>query len=69
MQDTGKAVNQVIRMVKEGKVLSQQGVDVDIQADTVCIHGDGPHALEFARHIRQALADAGITVQAVGRSA
>jgi UPF0271 protein len=69
IQDTDKAVAQVIRMVKEGKVRSQQGVDVAIQADTVCIHGDGPHALEFARHIRQALTDAGITVQAVGRSA
>ncbi|SFU96930.1 LamB/YcsF family protein [Alicyclobacillus macrosporangiidus] len=69
IEDTDKAVAQVIRMVKEGKVRSQQGVDVAIQADTVCIHGDGPHALEFARHIRQALTDAGITVQAVGRSA
>ncbi|MCL6517559.1 5-oxoprolinase subunit PxpA [Alicyclobacillus sp.] len=69
IQDTERAVAQVIRMVKEGKVRSQQGVDVDIQADTVCIHGDGPHAVEFARHIKQALADAGITVQAVGRSA
>ncbi|MCL6599650.1 MAG: LamB/YcsF family protein [Alicyclobacillus macrosporangiidus] len=69
IQDTDKAVAQVIRMVKEGKVRSQQGVDVAIQADTVCIHGDGPHALEFARHIKQALTDAGITVQAVGRSA
>lgn len=63
--DDHQAVNQVIRMVKEKKVLSQQGVDVPIQADTICIHGDGEHALVFARMIRQQLAASGITVRSV----
>lgn len=45
--DTKQSVAQVVRMVQEGKVLSQQGVDVSIQADTVCIHGDGAHALDL----------------------
>lgn len=63
--DDELAVRQVIRMVKEGKVLSQQGKEVAIQADTVCIHGDGPHALVFARKIRESLQQAGILVQAV----
>ncbi len=49
------AVAQVIRMVKEGKVLSQQGSDVALKADTICIHGDGAHALSFARHVRESL--------------
>ncbi|NDK57460.1 LamB/YcsF family protein [Pontibacter sp. BT213] len=56
------AIKQVVRMVKEGKVLSQQGTDVIIQADTICIHGDGPHALEFARYIRQVLENERINV-------
>lgn len=55
-----KSVEQVIRMVKEGLVRSQQGVDVAIQADTICIHGDCAHALEFARKIRLALQKADI---------
>ncbi|MFS0723935.1 LamB/YcsF family protein [Paenibacillus sp. 1P07SE] len=63
------ATAQVIRMIEEGKVMSRQLVDVDIQADTICIHGDGDHALTFARTIRKALAQAGITVRAVGRTA
>lgn len=67
IRDADQAVAQVIRMVKEGKVRSQQGTDVEIRADTVCIHGDGPNAVEFARRIRQALAAAGIAVKAVGR--
>ena len=64
--DDHQALAQVIRMVKEKKVLSQQGVDVPIQADTICIHGDGAHALAFARLIRQQLEASAITVQAVG---
>lgn len=62
--DPAKATSQVLRMVQEGKVQSQQGTDVNIQADTVCIHGDGPHALEFARHIREILDQSGIVVAA-----
>lgn len=61
-----QAIAQVIRMVKDKTVLSQQGTAVTIQADTVCIHGDGQHALEFARQIRESLASANVLVQAVG---
>ncbi|RAK18211.1 UPF0271 protein [Anoxybacillus vitaminiphilus] len=60
-----EAIRQVIRMVKEGKVRSQQGVDVNIQADTICIHGDGPHALTFAKKIREDLTESGIVVQSI----
>ena len=63
--DTEEAVQQVIRMVKEGVVRSVQGEDVAIQADTVCIHGDGAHALAFARSIRQLLGQADIAVQSI----
>ncbi|RNI28680.1 LamB/YcsF family protein [Rufibacter latericius] len=60
-----EAVRQVVRMVKEGQVLSQQGVDVPIKADTVCIHGDGAHAVEFARIIREVLTQENISLQAL----
>ncbi|NHM33660.1 5-oxoprolinase subunit PxpA [Neobacillus terrae] len=65
--DDKKAIDQVIRMVKEGKVLSQQGIDIDIKADTVCIHGDGAHALAFAREIREQLANSEVNVQTLER--
>jgi UPF0271 protein len=52
--------------VKEGTVRTQQGMDVSIQADTVCIHGDSTHALGFARHIREVLRGEGILLQAKG---
>ncbi|WP_425058839.1 5-oxoprolinase subunit A [Sporomusa carbonis] len=62
--DHKQAVSQVVRMVKEGTVLSQQGTDIAIKADTVCIHGDGSQALVFARQIREVLERSGICVQA-----
>ncbi|MBG9588686.1 LamB/YcsF family protein [Cytobacillus firmus] len=60
--DHSAAVNQVIRMVKEGKVHSVQGTDVAIEANTICIHGDGESALVFAQYIPKALNEAGIQV-------
>ena len=68
ISDQRQAAAQVIRMVAEGKVRSLQGTDVDIQADTICIHGDGAHAVEFAESLRASLADAGIAVQPAGLS-
>jgi len=61
-----EAVQQVVRMIKEGQVLSRQGQDIAVKADTVCIHGDGKHALEFARKIREYLLNSGIAVKAMG---
>ena len=62
--DQEKALQQVLRMVKEGIVTSLQGTAVPINADTICIHGDGPHALEFARYLYQKLNEEGITLKA-----
>ncbi|PLT33752.1 LamB/YcsF family protein [Bacillus sp. V5-8f] len=60
------AISQVIRMVKECNVIAVQGVDISIDADTICIHGDGEHALDFAKYINKALTDAGITITKIG---
>jgi UPF0271 protein len=62
IEDEELAVARVLRMALEGKVSGRDGRDVAIQADTVCIHGDQPKALTFARRLREALAGAGIEV-------
>ncbi|WP_082233293.1 LamB/YcsF family protein [Halobacillus massiliensis] len=61
LTDPQEAIQQVIRMVKENKVHTVQGQDITIKAQTICIHGDGQTALEFADNISSSLADAGIT--------
>jgi len=68
ISDPAHAVNQVVRMVKEGKVLTQQDIEIPLKADTVCIHGDSSHALLFARRIRESLQQSGISVEAVRRT-
>ena len=50
--DEAVAINQIVKMVKEGTVTSVQGTDVALKAETICIHGDGTHAVEFAKRAR-----------------
>jgi 5-oxoprolinase (ATP-hydrolysing) subunit A len=63
---TNVAVTQVIRMIKEKIVVSDQGNPVPIVAETICIHGDGTHAVQFAKEIRETLEANGITIKACG---
>lgn len=53
--DEQEAIDRVIRMVKEKKVTAVTGRDISIQADSVCVHGDGVKALAFVEKIRAAL--------------
>jgi 5-oxoprolinase (ATP-hydrolysing) subunit A len=58
-----RAVEQVIQMVQHGTVKTLQGSEITIQADTVCIHGDGEHAVKFAKQIHKRLHEANIRIQ------
>lgn len=64
IHDTGEAVARTLRMVREGVVQAVSGETVPLQAQTVCLHGDGPHALAFALALHSALREAGITLRA-----
>lgn len=61
--DEEQSLAQVLRMVQEGKVRTLSGADIDVTADTICVHGDGSKALAFANKIRQKLTEAGVKVQ------
>lgn len=63
--DPDRAVDQVLQMVREGAVSAASGRIIPIEADTVCIHGDGEHALSFAGSLRCALEREGIRVSAL----
>ena len=66
IHDRDTAINRVIRMVKEGKVTSVTGEDINIQADTICVHGDNPSAVLFVQEIRKALEKENIKVEPMG---
>ena len=58
------ASNQVLRMITEGVVESQEGQDIAIEASSICIHGDHPNSVEIATHLRAALEANAISVKA-----
>ncbi|KMJ60398.1 LamB/YcsF family protein [Bacillus sp. LL01] len=66
IHDADLAVERVLRMVKEGKVTDVEGHDISIQADTICVHGDEPEALEFVRKLREKLEEEKVGIQAFG---
>jgi UPF0271 protein len=65
IEDEDLAVARVIRMVKEGTVETVTGKEIPIQADSVCVHGDGPKALAFVKKIRAALEQEEIRIASI----
>ena len=63
IDDPASAMAQAVQMVIERKVGSLEGKDVDLRVDTICIHGDSPHALTFAQAISEGLRAEGIEVK------
>jgi len=59
------AIAQVWQMLEAGTVLSTNGKAVSLEPDTICIHGDGAHAVAFAQKIHASLQEKGILIKAV----
>jgi UPF0271 protein len=64
LHDPKEAAQRVLRMLREGKVLSVEGRDVDVRGETICVHGDTPGAVEFARELRTQLERDGVRISA-----
>lgn len=59
-----QALLQVLQVIKDKTVTSTSGKLINMEADTLCIHGDGPHAVEFVKTIRSGLEKENITIAA-----
>ena len=64
--DEDEAVRRVVAMVEKGTVTAITGKEIPLQADSVCVHGDSPKALNFVQKIRTAFQAAGIQVAPLG---
>jgi 5-oxoprolinase (ATP-hydrolysing) subunit A len=64
LRDPKEAAARVLRMLREGKVRSVEGHDVDVRGETICVHGDTPGAVEFARELRAQLEREGVRISA-----
>jgi UPF0271 protein len=62
IHDKEVAIPRVVKMVTEGKVTAINGEEINIQADSICVHGDNPEALKFVEQIRNALTNAGVQI-------
>src|SRR5258705_3401510 len=62
IEDAAASVKQVLAMVEEGYVTSLAGKRVPVAADTLCLHGDQPGAVTFAKKLRETFKERGIAV-------
>ena len=62
IKDPKLAIEQTLSMVRDGEIISRTGKRLNVQIDTVCIHGDEPTAVPVATMVRQGLEAAGISV-------
>jgi UPF0271 protein len=59
------AAAQALQMINDKTVTAVSGKKIPVVAETICIHGDGPHAVEFAQAIYQALKQHHIAIKAI----
>ncbi|MFZ7102135.1 MAG: LamB/YcsF family protein [Peptococcaceae bacterium] len=63
VHDKDQAVSRTVRMVTEGKVTAVNGEEINIKADSICVHGDNPYAIAFVKEIRNALKKAQVSIE------
>jgi UPF0271 protein len=66
IHDEEEAITRIKRMIFEGKVTTIEGKDIDIKADSICVHGDNPYAVNFVKNIRASLESEGIKIKNIG---
>ena len=62
--DQSESTQQVLLMIKQQQVISINQKTVSLSAETLCLHGDGAHAIEFAKSINKRLKQEGINIKA-----
>jgi 5-oxoprolinase (ATP-hydrolysing) subunit A len=68
LHDPSEAAERVLRMLEEGKIRTVDGHDIRARAETICVHGDTPGAVEFVRILRKQLEAKGVSIAAPLRS-
>ncbi|MBJ3814627.1 LamB/YcsF family protein [Shimwellia pseudoproteus] len=62
LHDPHQVAQRMLQMIREGGVISVEGAFTPITADSICVHGDSPAAIEMARQTRELLTAHGITI-------
>jgi UPF0271 protein len=67
IDDPADVAARAVRLARRGEVSAVDGTVLTIPADSLCIHGDTPGAVELARSVRRALHDAGVVLRPFAR--
>ena len=62
ISDKSEASARLIRLLDSGRIHAVDGSAIHLAADSICVHGDSPSAVQMAAHLREALTSAGITL-------
>ena len=60
IEDETLAIARMVRLMNEGVVESINGKSIPLRVDTICVHGDSPKALAFAKALREAMESLGV---------
>lgn len=63
LHDPAVVAARMVRLVREGTIPTQDGGEVRLAADSICVHGDSPGAVAMARELRGRLEAAGIRIR------
>ena len=63
IHDNELVAAKVLKLVKEGKVRAIDGSEIELKAETICVHGDNPKAVALVKKIRETLEAAGVAVK------
>lgn len=64
--DENEAIERVVKVLKTGMVTTYSGNEIELKIDSICVHGDNAHALEFVKIIRERLSKEGIEIAPLG---
>jgi UPF0271 protein len=65
--DPARVAERAVQLARDGVALAVDGTRIPLRAETLCLHGDNPEAVQNARAVREALGQAGVAVQALDR--
>ena len=66
LHDVAEVAERSLMMVTEGRATAITGEEIEVEADSLCIHGDTAEAVEMASTLRRELEGAGVTIAPMG---
>lgn len=62
IETTSKLKEHILQLIRTGKITSTNGIQFPVEVDTICIHGDNPHALRFAKVLYEIIRNEGVSL-------